>query len=756
MLSLPDHAAVSVSPLAPSPSFPYRIVKKVGEGAMGVVYQAENLELGRYVAIKVVRRAFMAALSEKRAEEALRRFQQEARAAASLSHPGVTTVYRVGTEAGWPYIVMEWLDGQSLDDLLHEHTAVPYEQAARLGIQVLAGLTAAHDAGIVHRDIKPGNLMVTHDARVKITDFGVARVQGSDLAQTQAGLVLGTPQYAAPEQLAGRAIDCRADLYALGVVLYEAIVGDVPFDAPSIYEIARLIETSMPAEPSSLVPGIPPALDAVLLQALARDPADRFRSAHEMALALQPFVNRETKSLASTRPPPQPVTEVRAQLPVVFVEGHTPRALVAGAVRRWPATALGRKNTGRLLERVVERPFHTRAFCGALEMPGACLLVCDGIIHGAFDPTADRTPDEVIESLPDAVDTTLYALPEGADPRLVPLLASLLIKPKARASGLDSAYTNLPDLADKLASEGFDGALHFGSGALLGYALFSKGERVMDLLSEGWPGSSSRESSGESWERWIAGSGAIASIEDRRAEFPSMTLRQQLEELELEVVRPAALESDVRAIRSDSVAEARTLQLLPRDSSRMDLRRGESTLQSLVDADPAHSVARWVLVDLEVQFAQYDRTSRWKALVEPLSAVREVRLHHAVAQEGGGSTMFDAVTYGEGGRMHHLIDRVALGTRRAVEDFFRRAIAAKRGGGNQGGLGGAILVAPSFDEEALEAYLGGLRTINRRSIFSGADVFSHREGYLRLGARSGFHVLLVEETDGRRRPLVPG
>lgn len=378
-------------------------------------------------------------------------------------------------------------------------------------------------------------------------------------------------------------------------------------------------------------------------------------------------------------------------------------------------------------------------------MPGACLLICDGIISGAFDPATGRVGDQVVEGLGREVEATLYAVPAGVEPRLVVLLASLLHAPEPRLSGLDSSFANLPQLASKLESEGFDGAVRLSKDAQLGFAFFSRGRRVLDLYGGGWPAVVRSP-----WEDWIARSGVIASVEERRTIYPALTFRQQLREFALEVVRPTL--NDVGSIRTDAVAQAQALELRPRDEAKSRLRRGDSTLQSLVTGDPAYLLARWVLADLAPQMAQYGRSARWKALVEPLPSVSDVRLHHTPA---GGSDAFDVATYGEDGRLHHVVERLAEGTAQAVERFFARVLEVKEARPHPGELGAAILVAPRFSEEALAAYLKALRSTGP-ALLSSLGALTHTEGYVRLSARRGFHVLLVEEEGGRRRPLVPG
>ncbi len=713
----------------PSPSFPWRILAKAGEGAMGEVYLAEDPELGRRVAIKVMRPDLLSGLPAADARAALQRFVQEARAAAALSHPGVPAIHRVGTEGGWPFIVMEWLDGPTLEQALGGRR-LPPPQAAWLGLQILSVLEAAHGAGIVHRDIKPGNLVVTRDRRVKLTDFGIAHVHGSALARTQAGAILGTPQYAAPEQLAGRPVDGRADLYAVGAVLYQALCGRPPFEAATVYELIHRVQSESPPAPGALVPGLPPAWDALLSRALAKRAEDRFANAREMAAALAPLAT--PAAAAPVRAAPEPTL---ASVPVARLSGSTPQALVASLVRQWPATPLGRRPVAPLLDQLAERPLHAPAFSGALELPGAVLLYYDGVLYGAFDPSGGPCGDAVVDALAPEAEATLRAAPSSLDPRAITLLASL-----SRGAGgdwLDGAVTDLPRLAGKLSADGFDGALRLARGPALGFALFSKGTRLLDLLGDGWP-----DAGRERWERWIGTSGARARVEPREVDFPSLSFRQQLAECALDIVRPAAPAGG--ALRSDAVAEAQALRLQPRGPS---LHRSGSMLDALVGGDPAQAAARWLLAELPIQFDQFGRTARWRKLVEPLASAREIRLHHALL--GPGARGFDAAAFDGAGRATHLLDRVAAGSREAVEAFAARARAAKSGPAPA--LGGAVLFAPRFDDEALDAYLRALRGAGR----SLRGVLSHREGFVRTSAADGFHLLLVEEDGGRRRPLVP-
>src|SRR2546421_715590 len=252
---------------------------------MASVYLGRDGELERRVAVKLL------ATTVARDHELRRRFARESRLAARLSHPNVVAVYDAGEDEGRPYIVMEYVEGETVADVLRRRGALPAEEAVEIAAQVCAGLAHAHAHGLVHRDVKPQNLLVTPDGRVKIADFGVAR--GDDASKlTQAGTVLGTAAYLSPEQAAGVEVGPRSDLYSVGAVLYELLSGETPYRFDSL---AGLAAPRQP--PAPLPPHVPPALAAAVMRCLARDPADRPASAAELERELRRALEPATEPL---------------------------------------------------------------------------------------------------------------------------------------------------------------------------------------------------------------------------------------------------------------------------------------------------------------------------------------------------------------------------------------------------------------------------------------------------------------------------
>jgi len=259
----------------------FRVIDEVGRGAMGVVYRAHDDMLQRTVAIKTV--ALTGSHKERDTHEA--RFLQEARAAGGISHPSIVTIFDVGREGDTAFIAMELVEGKDLRDLIADVSLTPSRSVA-IAAAVAEGLSYAHERGIVHRDIKPGNIMVLADGRVKIMDFGIARLV-EPAVKTQTGVLLGSPQYMAPEQIIGQPLDHRADIFSLGLVLYEMLTGSKPFQGEDIPELTFKVANLPAAPPSHVAPDLPPVMDFIVARALRKRPDERYANAAEFAKDLR-------------------------------------------------------------------------------------------------------------------------------------------------------------------------------------------------------------------------------------------------------------------------------------------------------------------------------------------------------------------------------------------------------------------------------------------------------------------------------------
>jgi serine/threonine-protein kinase len=270
----------------------YEVEEELGAGGMASVWRATDRVLGRSVAVKVLH----GHLAENRSS--VERFQREAVSSARLTHPNIVNVFDTGEEEGVSYIVMEHFDGETLSDVLSREGALAPHRAVEIELQVLAALAVAHEAGTIHRDVKPGNILVAEDGRTKVTDFGIARALYLDATDvTTTGSVLGSVPYLSPEQVQGGELDGRSDIYAAGVVLYETLTGRRPFSAATDLATAMMRLTTEPLPPRACRAGIPKGVEGVVLRAMAVRPEDRYASAEEMAAALARFRREGAASL---------------------------------------------------------------------------------------------------------------------------------------------------------------------------------------------------------------------------------------------------------------------------------------------------------------------------------------------------------------------------------------------------------------------------------------------------------------------------
>jgi eukaryotic-like serine/threonine-protein kinase len=320
----------------------YRIVRRIGSGGMADVYCAEDSHLGRQVAIKVLHRRFA------QDQEFVERFRREAKSAAGLNHPNVVGVFDRGEHEGTYYIAMEFLTGRTLKDIVTTEAPLPQESVIDIGTQILEAAGFAHRHGVIHRDFKPHNVIVDELGHAKVTDFGIARAGASEMTET--GSIMGTAQYLSPEQAQGHAVTATSDIYSIGVMLYEMLAGRLPFDGDSAVAIALKHLSEPPPPISQWRPDVHPALEAVVMAALAKDPAQRWQSAEDLAAALEAArVQIEAghnggQDTAAFAPIPMPVGEATAATqpagataPVIAPvdEPHAERE------RRWPWFTIG-------------------------------------------------------------------------------------------------------------------------------------------------------------------------------------------------------------------------------------------------------------------------------------------------------------------------------------------------------------------------------------------------------------------------------
>ena len=312
----------------------YRILRRIGSGGMADVYCAEDSHLGRQVAIKVLHRRFA------QDQEFVERFRREAKSAAGLNHPNVVGVFDRGEHEGTYYIAMEFLTGRTLKDMVTAEAPLPQERVIDIGTQILQAAGFAHRHGVIHRDFKPHNVIVDDLGHAKVTDFGIARAGASEMTET--GSIMGTAQYLSPEQAQGHAVTATSDIYSIGVMLYEMLAGRLPFEGDSAVAVALKHLSEQPPPISQFRPDVHPALEAVVMAALAKDPAQRWQSAEDLAAALEAArgqiesANNGGQDTAAFAPIPMPAEDA-----TVAVLAPVAAPPVEREERRWPWIAIG-------------------------------------------------------------------------------------------------------------------------------------------------------------------------------------------------------------------------------------------------------------------------------------------------------------------------------------------------------------------------------------------------------------------------------
>ena len=392
----------------------YRLERKLGSGGMADVWLAEDQELGRHVAVKILHERY------SNDEQFVERFRREATHAAGLSHPNIVSIYDRGVADGSYYIVMEYVEGRTLKELIVTRGPCPLPVAISYTRQILAALRYAHKNGIIHRDIKPHNVIVDREGRVKVADFGIARAGASEM--TEAGSIVGTAQYLSPEQARGAPVDESSDLYSTGILLFELLTGKVPFTGETPVEIAMKHLSQVPPAPSSVRSEVPHDLDLVVLRALAKEPADRYRSAKEMDRDLElvgrgDAVGPETEEAATMVLRGESTAETSVQPRPTGYGGDERYRAYEGQVKTgrawWPwlvaaAAAIALGIGGWLLYDNIRdqidanEPVAVNIYTGILEQKAVALIDADGFEHNVRRlPNADVQPGYVYQQDPE-------------------------------------------------------------------------------------------------------------------------------------------------------------------------------------------------------------------------------------------------------------------------------------------------------------------------------------------------------------------
>ncbi len=766
----------------------YQVKKKLGKGAMGEVYLAHDTRLNREVAIKKL--MFDGDAGEGGDDDALSpRFEQEAQAAARLNHPNIITIHDVAITGKGSYIVMELLRGKSLLGWIREGRVFSIPEAATIGARVCRGLDYAHKAGVIHRDVKPDNIFLDRDFGVKITDFGLARLDKGALVKTTVGSYMGTPAYSSPEQLREpHKVDGRSDIYSTGVLLYRLISGKLPFAASDMGELITRILIDAPTPLGEILPDLPETLEHVVMKAIQKDPDKRFETAGEMAEALEavagaeapatfePGVGSAAIETGASREgaAPAPVDDA---LSTTVVESTTlvldnlafdAPAWAISVFESWEKKELGKGLLNEILDRLLDIPIYTDPFSGALFVDERfLLLIWKGHILQAVDARKNRIGEKAMAAVPDAGRSfTIFSPPKPGSSNLPLVLSTALDERKAIHENIESAVINVAALIHKLIKDRFTGVvrLRYERGAIqLG---FYAGSRIFMLRSPGL----NLDISSTVFADVSTVLGQMpftADVFETRLTPRGESLRRFFRDARILVERlPEATPNHLDMLKQKKkdyhphAADElrRSLSLALSTGGKDGIRVGKRILSArdLLRNDFCLRFREWLLFDLFIHLLSSGARDSMKYVCTWIPGIETLHFNFPLEDEEGRKHYFDIVAMDRTGKILHLVQRGRDGGVDAVGAFLDSAISVKRRLTKTGDVGGVFHVSPeTYTDESMTLFHERTAVKKKQMGLGLLDSLTGYKGFVRIGKNRGFHFNLVAETESGFRLVGP-
>lgn len=754
----------------------YLIQKNIGSGAMGDVYLALDERLDRPVAVKVLK---LEADSVEAREHFILRFRQEARTIARLTHPNIVALYDLGTEADRFYMVMEYVQGRNLQQLIEGRTEpLPVAQTLRIAIQLCDALARAHESDVVHRDVKPANILVSSRGEVKLTDFGIARLsQAQDMRLTQAGTMLGSFLYAAPEQLTNAAeADTRADIYSVGATIYELLTGQPAYQADNIGRLIQLIFTQDPTPPQILNEEVPEAFAEIIWKALAKNPLDRYQRMSEMLADLQKLSGMEISVMPMAATVFEPISEPERDTRTTQVRFNLLKTTTQSGARSilkylrgnqaWLSHCLAdceasenRQSYSEVRARIRQHDLRGKCFSGVLEFGDHWVFVADGDICGAYYTLEGLTHDAALERLPEtAMMHASYALSPGLSLSLASFVA---LDGQAIQENLDSALLNLFPILDELVSEAFEG---------YGICRRFEGddEEPIDthvyLFEQGLARFSFRiDSQGQfgpaqsSLAETLGRGRCLLSLYAPARQVMATVMRDLLALAELkptyhdphdgvlaDVLQLAA--GDMSHCLGEAIGANLTFELSLQGQSTLP----EAFRQSL-EALPDYQSAHWLMTELFFGINAHRQIQAFKDLYPRFAQIQRLRFHQDLPSEFGCAVRYSLIAEADPQAAPVLMARRGNGDPADIELFVEETIAVQKSLLQQGlrEVPAAVYVSDKpLGNQALAQFA-------RLTLKPG--LFSKLKGFVKVQGKAGFHLFLAEHlADTPPRLLAPG
>ena len=751
----------------------YSIIKKIGAGGMGEIYLARDNALNRDVAIKKLIIDSEKHINDQELGEIKHRFRQEAQAAARLNHPNIITIYHVGKSKTGDYIAMELLSGRSLEEWLKIGRKFTISETVKIGLQICEALHYAHNKGVVHRDIKPDNIFLIDDLKVKISDFGVAHIETDVLMKTRAGQFLGTPMYGSPEQWQDTtSVDGRADIYSLGVVLYRLLTGVHPFPASNINDLIYAIIHNSPASIRELSPNASVELEYSVMKAIRKNPDKRPQTGREFAELLKTtaesgkdlkngmnrFGRKTTETAVDSTM--DPALSALAEEHTILLNGLDFKNLnwINAILESWVVKEIGKGKIDQILDRILGVPIYTDPFSGVLLIDNnLMLLIWKGIILQALNLKTGKVGEKVFLTFSGPERHFKIYMPDNKSIADVPLvLSTILGKHIIVHNDVDSTIIDFSGLIQKLIKEKFTGIVRFRYSPGVLYFGFYSGSRLFILQSKHLNMDLSNTIVTNLTRAVQSNLFKVDVLETRL-----VPLRGSIRRLFSDATFSITHHPDKGILHSDMIDKkqkdyhpnsrqmlSRGIELNIASGKFMDIQLGGHLIpaEEFICQDFPYRFTNWFLFELFVHLLSSGNRDTMKYICTWIPEIDTVKLYTTLKSEDGQEQYFDIVTMDKTGKILHLIYLGAAGEKPQIKKFLDIVTFVKKQYIKSGGIGGVFYVSPEkFSNEAL-SYFHEMTAEKKKQFGLGyIDPFTGFKGFIRVGKNRGFHFNLVTE-----------
>ncbi len=756
----------------------------LGRGAMGVVFLAHDNLLDRDVAIKKQSLDSSHDLDDDQVQAAIARFSQEAKAAARLNHPNIVTIYQVGRSENQNYIVMELLQGKTMDEWLKGGHVFSPSQVANIAIQICRALNYAHNSGIIHRDIKPQNIFISDDFTVKLNDFGVARMSVGAEVKTIAGTFVGTPSYSSPEQWHGSDfVDGRTDLYSTGIVMYRLLTGTLPFSSNNFQDLRLQIFSVDPTPVHAITATVPEELSKIVMKAIRKEPEKRFQSGDEMADAIvaalemadndasgktTKIINSFDQEFSQLGKATQSLSDKQDAPLVVDRVNFDNSEWIFSIFKTWEKKELKGGSVQTILDQILNVPIYTDPFSGILLINREYLiLIWKGMIIEAITHKDSLNGNDAMGSIPSQVDSfTLCKPPNDERAGLILLLATIISEDKALHLGLDSAIIDFPGLIKKYVEERFTGIVrlcYLKGEILIG---FFNGATAIVVESVEAPKTSAQVLlqnislmvKGEPCKVDVFESNPQPLRESMRRMFAD--LKVTVNQLDKTVNNYSSLlgdkTEDIHPRTVEDLLESVQLELAPEKLVEVEVGNRTIKTADIVKGDSTYRLINWIMFDLFLDIISSGNRDSMKYIYTWIPEIKTIRFNHSLRGDDGKLHLFDIVTFDKKGKILHLVWIGKNGAEDQVSQFLDKVVSVKHFYKKSGDIGGVFYVTPSnFSEKAISFYHEQTTQKKKNFNLGYLDSLTGYKGFFRIGKDRGFHFCLIQQTETGFRLVGP-